>query len=142
MPDAEKTFIDSSVLIYAFDESSQAKYQTANNMLSQLWMDHSGSLSVQVLEEFYTNITRKVRSPIARSTATKIIDDYAQWCGTTTVHEVQAACRIEREAKVSFWDALIVACAQKNGATRILSEDLNHGQVIDGVEIVNPFRNI
>lgn len=67
---------------------------------------------------------------------------YSQWCGATTPHGVQSAFRIEREAKISFWDALIVACAHQNGATHILSEDMQHGQVIAGTTIVNPFHGL
>jgi predicted nucleic acid-binding protein len=135
-----ETFIDSNVLIYAFDDSDERKRAVANHVLSELWLEDSGTLSVQVLQEFYFNITRKIRKPIAKSEAHAVVDEYSIWCGTTTVHEVRAAFHIENVAKISFWDALIVACAQKNGASRILSEDMQHGQVIAGVAIVNPFR--
>jgi predicted nucleic acid-binding protein len=137
-----KTFIDSNVLIYAFDNSEEEKRLTANLALSKLWSEDSGSLSVQVLQEFYFNVTRKIRKPLAWQEARDIVDEYKDWCGITTVREVQAALRIEAEAKISFWDGLIVASAAQLGATRIFSEDLNHGQIIEGIEIVNPFHNL
>ena len=135
-----KTFIDSNILIYAFDDSDERKRKMANQVLSDLWSQDAGTLSVQVLQEFYTNVTRKIRNPIAKPTAHRVVNHYSKWCGATTAHEVQAAFRIESAALISFWDALIVACAQNNGATRILSEDMQHGQVIAGIAIVNPFR--
>jgi len=142
MTSPAKTFVDSNILIYAFDESEAQKRLIANLALSQLWSEDSGALSVQVLQEFYFNVTRKIRVPLVKSAAKKVLDHYGQWCGITTVREVQAALRIEAEAKISFWDGLIVASAVQLGATRILSEDLNHGQIIEGIEIVNPFHNL
>ena len=135
-----KTFIDSNLLIYAFDESDEQKRLTANRTLNELWAEGSGALSVQVLQEFYWNVTRKIRTPLARPAAWKVVDNYAQWCGVTSAQEVEAALRIESEFQISFWDALIVASARKCGATCVLSEDMQHCQIIDGIEIVNPFR--
>ena len=140
MTPTAKTFIDSNILIYANDKDEPVKQSIAIQALDELWSNGAGSLSVQVLQEFYFNITRKIRKRIDKAEALAIVDEYSEWCGVTTAHEVQSAFRIENTAKISFWDALIVACAQKNGATRILSEDLQHGQIIAGIEIVNPFR--
>ena len=140
MTPTAKTFIDSNILIYANDKDESAKQSIAIRALDELWSNGTGSLSVQVLQEFYFNITRKIRKQIDKAEARAIVDEYSEWCGATTAHEVQAAFRIESTAKISSWDALIVACAQKNGATRILSEDMQHGQIIAGIEIVNPFR--
>lgn len=140
MTPTAKTFIDSNILIYANDKDEPVKQSIAIQALDELWSNGAGSLSVQVLQEFYFNITRKIRKRIDKAEARAIVDEYSEWCGVTTAHEVQSAFRIENTAKISFWDALIVACAQKNGATRILSEDLQHGQIIAGIEIVNPFR--
>lgn len=67
------------------------------------------------------------------------MDNYALWCIDTTPSEISAAFRIEDEAGIGFWDALIVAVARKAGAARIVSEDLNPGQIIAGVRIENPF---
>lgn len=136
-----RTFVDSNILIYSRDNRAGRKQQIAQQALDELWLHACGTLSNQVLQEFYWNIVRKVGSPLAKETAREIVEDYFVWCGETTVSEIKAAFEIETSAKISFWDALIVACARKNGATCILSEDLNHGQVIAGIEIVNPFLN-
>jgi len=137
-----RTFIDSNILIYAFDESDSTKHFRANQALLELWSEDAGAVSVQVLQEFYWNVTRKIRVPLAKSAAQKVIDHYAIWCGITSAQEVKSALRIESQAQISFWDALIVASAIQCGATRILSEDLNHGQTIAGIEIVNPFLDL
>lgn len=94
---------------------------------------------MQVLQEFYTNVTRKIKVPISKADARAIVNDFAHWCVETTPAEIARAFQIEDEARIGFWDALIVAAAIRSGATRILSEDLNHGQSIAGILIENPF---
>jgi predicted nucleic acid-binding protein len=96
-------------------------------------------LSPQVLQEFYVNATRKIAKPLSRAIARSIVAEYTPWCIDTTASEVQAAFMIEDRAKISFWDALILASAQKAGAGILLSEDMNSGQAIAGISIINPF---
>jgi predicted nucleic acid-binding protein len=137
-----KTFVDSNVLIYAHDADSGEKCRVSKEVLRELWSDRSGVLSVQVLQEFYVNVTRKIATPMPRDQARRIAESYAIWCGETTADEIIAAFRIEDELKIGFWDALIISAAVKSGAARILSEDLNSGQRIAGVLIENPFAGI
>lgn len=136
-----KTFIDSNILIYAHDLDAGPKYTKAANILESLWEESLGVLSTQVLQEFYVNVTRKIARPLPRKSARAVVEIYSVWCVETTHAELAAAFRIEDEARISFWDALIVAAALKSGAERILSEDLNSGQRIAGVSVENPFRN-
>jgi predicted nucleic acid-binding protein len=126
-------------LIYAHDSQAESKHEIAKSVLSDLWTHRTGVLSVQVLQEFYVNVTRKISVPLPRSAARLITNSYSIWCIETTSAEISSAFRIEDESNIGFWDALIVAVAVKSGATRILSEDLNSGQVISGVKIENPF---
>jgi predicted nucleic acid-binding protein len=95
-----------------------------------------------VLQEFYVNVTRKIPSPLSKDLARLVVSSYAIWCLETTPAEILAAFRIEDESRIGFWDALIVSSAAKLGATRILSEDLNAGQRIAGILVVNPFVGI
>lgn len=95
-----------------------------------------------VLHEFYVNVTRKIAVPISKPAAPEIVAAYAPWCVNTTSAETAAAFRLEDEARIGFWDALIVAAARKAGAVRILSEDLNGGQTIAGIRIENPFKGL
>lgn len=136
---SDRTFVDTNVLIYAHDVDAKAKHETAKRILLGLWGDRTGVLSMQVLQEFYVNATRKIARPLSKASARLVVRSYTLWCVDTTPAEISAAFRIEDESRVGFWDALIVASALKSGAGRILSEDLNPGQRIAGIRIENPF---
>jgi len=137
-----KTFVDTNVLIYAHDIDARTKHQLAKSILQELWTDQAGVLSMQVLQEFYVNVTRKIPSPLPKDVARLLVNSYAVWCIETTPAEISAAFRIEDESRIGFWDALIVASAAKCGAVRILSEDRNAEQKIAGIRIENPFASI
>ncbi|MGD0730426.1 MAG: PIN domain-containing protein [Terracidiphilus sp.] len=134
-----KIFVDTNVLVYALDVDAGDKHEAAKSTLSELWDQDSGAVSMQVLQEFYSTVTRKLATPQSREKARLIVSQYALWCIATTPKEIEHAFRIEDEARINFWDAMIVAAAAKAGATRILSEDLNPGQIIAGIVIENPF---
>jgi predicted nucleic acid-binding protein len=134
-----KTFVDTNILVYAHDVDDRSKHELARAALRELWNDGAGILSPQVLQEFYVNVTRKIATPLAKDAARLVVSTYAIWCVDVTSADVAAAFRIEDEAKIGFWDALIIASAAKAGAERLLSEDLNAGQTIAGVLIENPF---
>jgi predicted nucleic acid-binding protein len=137
-----KTFIDMNVLIYAHDTDAGAKHEIAKSVLRDLWSERTGLLSVQVLQEFYVNVTRKISPALSKDLARLVVSSYAIWCTETSPTEIASAFRIEDESRIGFWDALIVSAASKSGATRILSEDLNAGQMIAGILIENPFVGV
>ena len=137
-----RTFVDTNVLIYAHDVDSKSKHEIAKNILRELWSERIGVLSMQVLQEFYVNVTRKIRSPLPKDSARLVVSSYSIWCMETAPAELSVAFRIEDESRIGFWDALIVAAAAKSGATRLLSEDLNPGQKIAGLSIENPFAAV
>jgi predicted nucleic acid-binding protein len=139
---SDKTFVDSNVLIYAHDIDAPKKHEAAKRVLQELWRGRAGALSIQVLQEFYVNITRKISRPISKKSARLVVNTYSTWCIDTTPAEISSAFRIEDEARIGFWDALIVASAVKSGANLILSEDLNAGQTISGVRVENPFAAV
>ena len=134
-----KTFVDSNVLIYGHDVDAGWKHDMAKKIMQELWNERSGVLSMQVLQEFYVNVTRKIATPLAKDKARLVVTTYTTWCMESTPAELAAAFRAEDEAQIGFWDALILACAAKSGAKRLLSEDLNTGQTITGVLVENPF---
>lgn len=134
-----KTFVDTNVLVYAHDNREEYKQEVAKRILHDLSQQRSGTLSMQVLQEFYNTVTRKLAIPLPKDEARGVVEDFAYWCVATTPEEIKRAFQIEDEARISFWDALIFAAAIKSGAKRILSEDLNDGQVIAGIQVVNPF---
>jgi len=137
-----KTFVDTNILIYAHDVDSKSKHAMAKNILRELWTERTGVLSMQVLQEFYVNVTRKIRSPLPKDSARLVVSSYSIWCVETTPAELSVAFRVEDESRIGFWDALIIAAAAKSGATRLLSEDLNPGQKIAGLRIENPFAAV
>ena len=137
---ADKVFVDTNVLVYAHDAEAGERHRRAADIVSQLWDTRTGLLSVQVLQEFYVNATRKIPVPLSPAVAREVVRTYASWQTESIAPEdVLRASEIEEQNRISFWDALIVTAAVKGGASRILSEDLNPGQVIAGVPIENPF---
>jgi predicted nucleic acid-binding protein len=137
-----KTFVDTNVLIYAHDVDAKERNQKARTVLNELWDERSGVLSMQVLQELYVNVTRKIETPLSKDAARRIVNSYSMCCMQTTAAELDVAFQIEDEAGIGFWDALIVASAVKSGSVRILSEDLNDQQIIAGTRIENPFADL
>jgi predicted nucleic acid-binding protein len=132
-------FVDTNILIYAHDLDAGVKRERAMAKLRELWDSGTGRLSVQVLQEFYVNVTQKLTTPVARSTAREVIKTYGIWVHhATTVETVTRATELAELARISFWDALIVASAEEVDAEELLSEDLSDGQAIAGIKIVNP----
>src|SRR6202140_677132 len=111
---SDRTFIDTNILIYAHDVDAKAKHLIAKEVLRDLWSERTGVLSVQVLQEFYVNVTRKVSAPLSKDLARRVVSRYAIWCTETTPIEIASAFRIEDESRIGFWDALIVSSASKN----------------------------
>jgi predicted nucleic acid-binding protein len=137
----DKTFVDTNVLVYAHDVDAGPKQAIAASLLRDLWNAGLGVLSMQVLQEFYVNVTKKIAAPLSKDMARQVVNTYAAWCVETTPTEIAAAFRIEDESRLGFWDSLIMAAAAKAGALRILSEDLNPQQKIAGVRVENPFTS-
>ena len=133
-------FVDTNVLIYAEDRAHADKHRAARTWLRTLWLNHRGRLSNQVLNEFYANATRKLKPAMPAGDARAEVRRYQRWNPWVCDHAtVENAWAVESRFKLSWWDALIVAAAQQQGCTLLLTEDLQHDQQIDGLRIVNPF---
>jgi predicted nucleic acid-binding protein len=135
-----KTFLDSNVLVYSVDESpaEKAKHDRAVALVSGQPEDLV--VSTQVLQEFYVVTTRKLRKPLSEERAARAVRGIAKLeVVGTDVPLVLAAIDTSSRAAISLWDALIIEAANRAGCGRVLSEDLNAGQVIRGVAIENPF---
>ncbi len=136
----DKTFVDSNILIYAHDLDTGSKQRRAAERLTELWDARAGRLSTQVLQEFYVNVTQKIKVPLSRIAAREVIRNYTPWVESRiTPATVIRASEIGEVWQLSFWDGMILAAAEEIQAVQLLSEDLGHGQVIAGVRIVNPF---
>ncbi|MCL5982043.1 MAG: PIN domain-containing protein [Firmicutes bacterium] len=143
MPDEnELQFVDTNILIYAYDVSSAEKHQRALTLVSKLWDSGKGCLSIQVLQEFYVNLTQKIPHPLTPLKTTRIIDDYGQWrLHKPELRSVIEAIYIQQRHKISFWDAMIICSAKEMGCKNIWTEDLHPNQTYEGIRVVNPFIN-
>jgi len=136
-----KTFVDSNILIYAHDLEAGIRHQVSAGRISELWSARTGMLSTQVLQEFYVNVTQKIKTPISRSAAREVVRDYAPWVRSfITAGTVARGSEIAEIWQLSFWDAMILAAAEQSEAEVLLTEDLTHGANVAGVRIENPFR--
>ncbi|MGH7294352.1 MAG: PIN domain-containing protein, partial [Polyangiaceae bacterium] len=135
-----KVFVDTDVLVYAHDVDAGRKHRLAAALVTELWESRQGVVSTQVLQELYVTVTRKIAKPLALRRARELVEAYAAWDVTPIdARDLLHASAIEEQHKLSFWDALILAAAKKSGATRVVSEDLNAGQRIEGVRVENHF---
>lgn len=135
-----KSFLDTNILIYAYDRDAGQKREQAAELISALWKQRSGILSTQVLQEFYVNVTRKIPTPLSPAKARDIVRKYLTWpIIENNGASVLTASEIQERFLLSFWDALILAAAREGGAQELISEDFNHGQIILGLTIRNPF---
>jgi len=133
-------FVDTNVLVYAEDASAGRKHALARDLLVKLWNDADGVLSVQVLQELYVTLTRKVGKPLPAANALDIVKEYLAWVVVDhTPKLLVAAASLQQRAQLSFWDALVVQAAIDAGCDRLYTEDLNTGQKFGSLVVVNPF---
>lgn len=134
------SLVDTNVFLYALDEGQDSRHETAARVLEDLWESRQGVVSTQVLEAVYVNLTRKVRKPMTRPRARAIVERYATWpVHQITPEDILNASELEQRHTLAFWDALLVVAAQRLGAARILSEDMQSGRSFGAVRIENPF---
>ena len=136
-------FCDTNVLGYAHDTASPAKHQQAEQLVARLWQSGDGAISVQVLQELFAYVTRKLRPPLPVADARSIIAVLTAWrVFAPDANDVLEAIDASARWQVSFWDAMVLTAARKSQATILWSEDLNDGQNYDGVVVRNPFRSL
>lgn len=133
-------FLDTNVLLYAVDDMDLVKRERAREWLASCWQRRCGRLSTQVLNEFYINAKKKFSRVVTQGDARAEIRRYQHWKPWQIDHPtVETAWAIEARYGLSYWDSLVVAAAQHMGCHYVLTEDLQHGQQIDSVRILNPF---
>lgn len=137
-----REFVDANVLVYAYDASAGKKQAAAETLLARLWNAGTGCVSVQVLQEFFVTVTRKVAKPLVANEAADRIRELCAWkVFTPNAEDVLHAIALHERTKVSFWDAMVIHAAAELGCDVLWTEDLNHGQSIHGVRIRDPFRS-
>lgn len=140
MPAAERTFVDTDVLLYSVDSSNTAKQIRAREWIAGLWETGAGRLSWQVLNEFYANAVRKTgaKEPLARAT----VEAFATWQPIEqSLILTQRAWYWADNAQLSYGDGLILAAAERAGCKWLLSEDFPSGRQFGAVVVLHPFQN-
>ena len=135
-----RQFVDTNVLIYAHDISAGEKRIRAKELMLDLWQSGEGCLSIQVLQEFYVNVTQKATRPLPSEAAAQIVADLSVWeVHRPRTEDVLDAIHIQKRYQISFWDSMILVSALQLGCHVLWSEDLNPGQVYEKVEVQSPF---
>lgn len=133
-----RSFLDTKVLVYSDDRSDKRRSKTAIAVIEEVLSAGEGVLSTQVLQEYYAVTTRKLGTDpdiARRKVALYARMDVVQ----VDVAMILEGTELQRAHGLSFWDALIVAAASRGGCTRLLTEDLQQGRTLAGLQIINPF---
>ena len=137
----DKVFFDSNILVYANDSGEPAKQEKSKKLILDSIQKENAVISVQVLSEFFVTVTKKIQTRLTVPEAEKQL----QLLSIMDVREldfdlVMLAVNIHKTKRLSYWDSLIIASAESAGCTVLYSEDMNSGQTINGVTILNPYK--
>ena len=132
-----KVFVDTNILVYSMDKHDLQKMKKSRSILKKLKKDMHGVISTQVLQEFYVVATQKLKAdPITVKDIIRSFENFEIITITPAIIENAIDCSILN--MISFWDALIVSAAESAKCSQLWTEDLNTGQIIRGVKVVNP----
>jgi predicted nucleic acid-binding protein len=135
-----KVFVDTNVLVYSRDASEPEKQQQSMAWMIHLWKKHTGRLSFQVIQEFYSTVTTKLQPGMDIQSARADVQSLFAWRPIpVNADVVQGAWLIQDRYKLSWWDSLIVSAAQIGDCGYILTEDLQENQSFSDVLVINPF---
>ena len=135
---SDRSFFDTNILVYADDKAAPAKQLRAIELVALHRRAGTGVLSLQVLQEYFVTVTRKLR--VDAQIARRKVELLAEFdVVAPDLDDILAAIDLHRLLGFSFWDALVLRTAKEAACTVLLSEDLQPGRTIDGVQIVNPF---
>jgi len=134
-----RSFFDTNVPVYADDKAAPAKQRRALDLISQHRRDGTGVVSLQVLQEYFVTVTRKLH--VDPAIARRKVELLAEFdVAAPRVPDVLAAIDLHRLHGLSFWDALVLRAAKQAGCGTLLSEGFQAAREVDGLQIVNPFR--
>jgi predicted nucleic acid-binding protein len=134
-----RSFIDTNVLLYSDDESAPVKQHRSRDLVAEHRRSRSGVVSLQVLQEYFVTVTRKLHvDPHIARRKVEILAEFD--VATPDVSDILAAIDLHRLHGLSFWDALVVRSAKQSGCSVLLTEDFQDSREIDGIQVVNPFR--
>jgi predicted nucleic acid-binding protein len=136
-------FLDTNILVYAYDRSAGLKHRLAAQLVEACWENENGCISIQVLQEFFVTVTRKIAAPLEHPIARQLVADLAQWrLHAPEAHDLLQAIDLQQNYQLAFWDAQVIQSAASLGCKLLISEDLNHGQMYGEVQVVNPFKEV
>jgi predicted nucleic acid-binding protein len=137
----DRAFVDTNILVYAFDRSSGAKHEIARELIKRLWQSGTGVLSTQILQEFVMYLRRKVARSLSAAETREILQEYLSWnIVVNTAQSILHALEIEERYHISFWDALVIQAAETARSETLYTEDLSHGQIYGSIKAINPFK--
>ena len=137
-------FLDTNVFVYCFDRQDRRKQKRAEDLVEQALSDHLGTISTQVVQEFLNVATKKFARPMDRNESRAYLDTVlSPLCEAfPTIALYHEALGVQSDTGYSFYDSLIIAAALETGCAVLYSEDLQEGQTIRGLKIVNPFSEL
>jgi predicted nucleic acid-binding protein len=136
----DKIFIDTNIIVYAHDNSSGDKHTVAKEIMDYLWESKKGVISVQVLQEFFVCVTKKIVKPLLLKNARMILEYLSSWdVVVNDKYLTLKAIDLQEKYRFSFWDSLVIQAAIQSQARMLLSEDLPDGQNVKDLKILNPF---
>lgn len=135
--ESQRVFVDTNILFYALDRDAAAKHTRASTAIEAIWSARNGVISTQVLAEWAVNLRRKL--DLDWGEIDRVLHPYLAWnVVTLEPGDPLEALAVAQRCSLSYWDSLIVLAAKKGQAQAILTEDMNPGQVVEGIEIINP----
>ena len=138
---APSVFVDTNVFVYLRDSRDPLKQARCAEWMRYLWDSHAGRISSQVLQEYYVTVTAKLNPGLPTEDARDDVMALRSWSPhAVDIDLIESAWEIQDRWGFSFWDCLIVAAAKAEGCETLLTEDLSHGQSLDGLRVVSPFE--
>ena len=139
----DRQFVDTNILVYAYDQTAGAKHEKARALVIDLLRTGEGCLSMQVLQEFFVSLTRKIQKPLETAEAARRVAYLAEWnLHVPERSDLFSAIDLHQQLRTSFWDAMMIQSARRLGCRVLWSEDLSNGQSYAGVTVRDPFLEI
>ena len=139
----DKFFLDTNIFVYSFDSTDPKKRQIAKDLIGQALHTGSGSISLQVVQEFINVAIRRFVTPLSiqdtRDYVSSVMEPICEVYSTLEL--IRNGLDIAERRQYSFHDSLIIAAAIESNSNLLYSEDLQHDQKILSIRIINPFLN-
>ena len=137
----DKFFLDTNIIVYSFDTANPEKRQNAQKLIAHALSNHQGCISSQVIQEFFNVAIRKFATPLSITDCqiylTTVLEPLCETFASIELYH--QALEILNRWQFSFYDALIIAAALHANCSMLYTEDLQHGQIIQNLKVINPF---